>query len=299
MKVLVTGSSGMLGKDICGTLDSDRHDVFGVSKEIGHSLRNDRQFQGDLTNQDFINDVLEKVEPDVIVHCAAIVNVDECEKNRELVHNVHVRSTEALASYRPGNVRFIYISTDSVFDGKTGNYSEDDDTHPLNYYASSKLEGEKAALKNNPNSVILRTNIYGFHIPPGKSLTEWAIENFRLNKTINGFNDTIFNPLYTRQLALTIRQCFMNDDVCGIWNVASEGSLSKYEFLVKLARTFNYSESLVVQNSMENVTFTAPRPKKTFLNTSKLKSTFNVVLDLQSGLENYKEDYLQSIKTKK
>jgi dTDP-4-dehydrorhamnose reductase len=291
MRVLVTGSSGMLGKDVCESLGFHNHEVFGVSKDSNVNMKKDRQFLGDLANDAFINGVLEDCQPDAIIHCAAIVNVDECEKNRELADSVHIEVTSKLAAYKAGEVRFIYVSTDSVFDGNVGNYSEEDSPHPLNYYALTKLQGERLALGNNPNSVVLRTNIFGFHVPPGRSLAEWAIHNLLLNKTINGFDDVLFNPVYTKQLSLMTAKYFMSSDLRGVWNVASQGYLSKYEFLVRLAGVFKVPASLVVQKSMTSATFIASRPKRTFLNTDKLKSRLGVVLDLQRGLENMKTDY--------
>jgi dTDP-4-dehydrorhamnose reductase len=298
MNVIVTGASGMLGKDICRVLELDNHNVFGVSFDMNPHMRSDRQFQGNLADKIFVDKVLQESKADVIIHCAAIVNVDQCEKDKELADSVHIKATAMLASYNPGKARIIYISTDSVFDGKVGNYTEEDATHPLNYYAFSKLQGEVAALGNNPNSLIIRTNIYGFHTPLGKSLAEWAIDNMSVNKTISGFNDTFFNPVYTGQLAAIIGKYFINGSNRGIWNVVSEGYVSKYEFLIRLARVFNFPESLVLQNSMDSVNFIAPRPKITYLNTHKLNSKLGVKLNLQSGIEDFKIDYLRFVKSK-
>lgn len=293
--VLITGSSGMLGKDICGVLDAERYQIFSVSREKPAQIVRGRHFQGDLADATLIHEVLEQSQPDIIIHCAAVVDVEKCEVEKKSADDVHVKATDILSSYKPQESRFIYISTDSVFDGVTGDYSEEDSVNPVNYYALSKHQGETITLRNNPNSAVIRTNIYGFHIPLGKSLAEWAITNLSSDKAISGFSDTTFNPLYTKQLSSIINNEFLATDYCGIWNVVSDRALSKYDFLVKLAKVFGFSESLVLESKMASVSFAARRPKNTSLNPRRLKSIVSVLPSLEAGLESLKTDFLKSL----
>lgn len=291
-RFLVTGSSGMLGKDICEVLfRSKEFLVFGIDRVINPHFPQSQQIIGNLTDYMFLSKALNDLKPQAIIHCAAIVNVDDCESNRNMADTLHRDVSRILATYMKPSTRFIYISTDSVFDGEKGDYKETDIPNPINYYAKSKREGEIAVLANNPNSVIIRTNIYGFNHVPKKSLVEWAIKNLEQQQTITGFTDVYFNPVYTKELARFINELVNKVEFAGILNVASQAGWSKYDFLVQLAETFQYDTNLVKKGSVNNVNFSAPRPLNTTLNTDLLRSLFNKTFFLNDGLSELKKDY--------
>lgn len=292
MRILVTGSSGMLGKDIVEILSNDVGcSLYGFDRTINPHLSTDHQVIGDLTDLKFLSSSLDEINPDVIIHCAAIVNVDECETNKRVAEMLHRDVTAILARYKSGSTRFIYISTDSVFDGQKGNYTEEDIPSPINYYAKTKRDGEIVVLKNNRNAVVIRTNIYGFHLEHGKSLVEWAIDNLKQGKPISGFTDVYFNPVYTKQLGEVIRDIIPAKYFKGILNVTAEEYSSKYEFLLRIAQQFNFKPNLVVKDSVKNFEFLAPRPVNTTLNAMLLKRVFDKVLTLQDGLSALNRDY--------
>lgn len=292
MKVLVTGSSGMLGKDIVEILSNNiNYSVYGFSRTLNPCLSDDHQVIGDLTDFKFLSSSLDEINPDVIIHCAAIVNVDECETNKRLAEALHRDVTEILARYKSGSTRFIHISTDSVFDGQKGNYTEEDIPNPINYYAKTKRDGEIVVLENNHNAVVIRTNIYGFHLEHGNSLVEWAIDNLKQGKSINGFTDVYFNPVYTKQLCEVIQDIIPAKYFKDILNVASKECCSKYEFLLHIAQQFNFNTGLITKNSVKNFDFLAPRPINTTLNANLLKSVFDRELTLQYGLSTLNRDY--------
>jgi dTDP-4-dehydrorhamnose reductase len=289
-KILVTGSSGMLGKDIVSEFSND-YEVFGISRTQSKILNNNREFLGDLTDKNFLKKVLEKINPDIIVHCAAFVNVDKCEENKEYVKLLHVDASEQLASFNP-NAKFIYISTDSVFDGAVGNYKENSIVNPLNYYAQTKYQGELKVLACNKNSLIARTNIYGFHIPIGNSLFEWAINKLKNNENINAFNDVFFNPVYTKQLARIIKEILSKDNLSGILNIASKDFISKYEFIRLIAEVFSFNRNLINPVSVDTINnLSAKRPKNMTLNVSKLESFISNVPVIKDGLKELKKDF--------
>lgn len=293
-KIVITGDSGMLGRDIVDVFIEDKkYQVFGISRKVVTEKDNFTSIDLDLTDIRALKKTLEEIEPDVIIHCAAVVDVDFCEKNRKATDKLHIKATGVLASYQTNKSKFIYISTDSVFDGKNGDYKESDSPHPLNYYASSKLKGEKAALKINPNSLIIRTNIYGFHVPKGNSLAEWALDNFKQNKKINGFNDVYFNPVYTWQLAKIIKTIVEGGKIKGILNIVSDKSVSKYDFLCLLAKAFYNKQNLVNSISVDELKFIAKRPKNTVLNINKLKKIIKNVPTVAQGIREMKKDYIK------
>jgi len=292
MRILVTGSSGMLGKDIVEILSNNINcSVYGFSRTLNPFFSKDYQVIGDLTNLEFLSSSLEEINPDVIIHCAAIVNVDKCETNKRLAEALHHDVTEILVRYKSGSTRFIYISTDSVFDGQKGDYTEEDIPNPINYYAKTKRDGEIVVLENNHNAVVIRTNIYGFHLERGKSLVEWAIDNLKQGKSISGFTDVYFNPVYTKQLAEVIRDIIPAKYFKGILNVTTKEHCSKYEFLLRIAQQFNFKPNLIVKDSVKNFEFLAPRPINTTLNANLLESVFGRKLTLQDGLSALNRDY--------
>jgi dTDP-4-dehydrorhamnose reductase len=294
-KILVVGSGGMLGKDVVACFEKDGYEVFGISRDVEGNNMSDHILLGDITKKTFISDALAKIKPDVIVNCAAIVNVDACENNKKLAQDVHVGATRNLAEHK--GAKFIYISTDSVYDGQRGNYKEEDQTNPVNYYATTKLEGELACLNANPKAIVLRTNIYGFHLPLGKSLAEWAIDSLSRQIPIKGFTDTFFNPLYTKQLAEIIK-FFSFSDYEGVYNTVSDEVVSKYDFLVRLAEKFGFSKELISKAEISgSEQLVASRPKNTYLNRDKLVKVLGEtrISSFKEGLDWLYKDYKDKI----
>lgn len=290
-KVLITGSNGMLGKDIVDEMfNKNEFDIYGISRsqQINSKIK---EYICDLIDFKKVKEILDEIDPDIIIHCAANVNVDSCEKNKKAAYQINSEATRVLAAYEPSKVKFIYISTDSIFNGDKGNYSENDRPDPLNYYGFTKLEGERLVLQENLNSIIIRTNIYGFHKPTlEKSLVEWALKEFEESSAISGFYDVFFNPVYTKQLAKEIYN-LIHLDFRGTINIGCKERISKYEFLVKLAEVFNIEKMLVNKSSIENTSFEAKRPKNTTLNMRKLNNTINRELKIEAGLKELFNDY--------
>lgn len=294
--LLVIGATGMLGKSIIEHFKEDsRYEVYGISRIVNEEIKGYNRIIMDITDSNKLKKILNEINPNIIIHCAANTNVDNCNNNRTYTYKLHVEATEILAKF---NCRYVYISTDSVFDGMVGNYSEEDKTNPLNYYAKTKLEGEKVSLASNSKALILRTNIYGFHLEKKSSLVEWALENLLLNNKINGFNDVYFNPIYVGQLARVIKKLCTYDDVTGVLNIGSREYISKYEFLIKLAHAFNVSEKLIIPQSIDSVNFNAQRPRNTTLNLDRLNYILEEVPSIDYGIQELSNDYYNFFRNK-
>ena len=292
-KVLITGSNGMLGKDIVQFFSSeDDYDVYGINRKHDSILAESKSVVCDITNLNELQMILEEIQPNIIIHCAAMVDVEGCEKNKEYADKLNIDSTRQLATFNPESTKFVYISTDSVFDGQYGGYIEESEKRPINYYATTKSLAEEVVQSINQNIIIIRTNIYGFHKNRGKSLVEWALSELLERRKISGFNDVYFNPVYTKQLARIVLE-LLKINYSGIIHVGSDKPVSKYEFLRRLALKFEVDTELVESISVDDIFFNAKRPKNTSLSTCKLKKILNNETSIDDGLFELTRDYLE------
>ena len=271
MKVGVTGASGMLGTSLISHL-SEKHKVFATSRSKGIEGDNIKWDCFDLTDITLLNQWLEKSKLDVVIHCAAIVNVDACEENVELATELHLETTKAMADYLDSiDGRLIYISTDSVFDGeKQGAYIESDLENPLNVYAKTKLMGEKHVQSMN-NGLVLRVNIIGWTQVGGTSFAEWILKSLIANVPLSLFYDVYFSPLHVDNLSLIIGK-IIERPIFGLHHCVSSDSISKYDFGKKMAEIFQLSNSNVNRASIEDMKFKANRPKNMALNIKKISA---------------------------
>lgn len=281
-RVLVTGTTGMLGAEVVRTLGSDaRFEVYGLGRRTTPVLPASRQVIADLADPQSIQ--LPDWQPDFIIHTAALTDLGLCERDPQLAERVHVESSKVLAALVKTSGCFFYVSTDSVFDGDKGGYTETSTPNPLNVYAATKLRGEVAVQNTANKSIILRTNIYGAHHPRGKSLAEWALAELTAGKKINGFPDIFFNAVYTGQLAEVIRDLMMGNVSFPVLNIASSETISKYEFLRRIAVALRVNESLVEARPSSDFPSALKRPTNTSLDT-KLLSGFHAVPTFTDGI---------------
>ncbi|NTW44786.1 MAG: nitrous oxide-stimulated promoter family protein, partial [Anaerolineaceae bacterium] len=226
-RCLVTGASGLLGLNLCLQF-SPTFEVFGVSNTISLSSLPFQTTKKSLEEPEAIENIIDQYKPDIIFHCAAMANIDQCEENPELTFRINAELPGKIAylSKRKG-IKLVHISTDAVFDGQKGNYTEDDQPNPLGVYAKSKLEGENYVSENNPEALIARVNFYGYSITGKRSLSEFFLNNLLDNKSMLGFTDVFFCPLIVNDLVDLLHE-MINADLCGIYHTLSCESLSKY-----------------------------------------------------------------------
>lgn len=266
--------------------------IYGVTRQANFDLENVNIIRMDLASDDYSK--LDAIEFDAIVHCSAETDVNRCEENNLLAFESNVKATQALYSNLKFK-KFIYISTDSIFDGVTGNYLEDSEPGPLNYYAWSKLEGEKSISENSfdrGGAFILRTNMYGFVEPMKRSLFEWAINELKRHNSVTGFTNVIFNPLYVSQIAEVVWLILTRQISPGVYNVSSDTKLSKYDFLLAIAEKFGYSRDLILPTPIDLQVSGVRRALNTTLDNRKLKNVFpSLNLTIDSGIDLLYKDY--------
>jgi dTDP-4-dehydrorhamnose reductase len=280
-KIIITGSSGMLGSNLVQKI-GNRCDIFGTYRdspnpELGNNLN------VDLTDAEKVRDTIGSIRPDFVVHCAALTNVDRCEEDYEFARNANALAVKNILSSLGPKKRFIHISTDSIFDGKSGNYSESNMPSPINNYARTKLEGEGIVERNSCNYVIVRTNMFGWNRVKGESFAEWIINNLSRNNPIRMFADVIFSPLAATFLASYIIR-LLDVDFTGKLHIGSRDSISKYGFGLKVAEVFGFDKSLISPVSIDELHLKAPRPKNTSLDISKARTLFGELPTIDEGM---------------
>lgn len=220
----------------------------------------------DLLHPVGISNLVNEMRPDVIVHSAALTDVDRCEREKELAYKMNVEGTRVLAEAAENASSFlVYISTDYVFDGLRGMYREDETTNPVNYYGYSKLLGEQFC-----RGCIARTCvIYGSRPASGKvNFALWLINSLRSGKEVHVVTDQFITPTLNTNLARMVLEA-ANRRLRGVFHLAGATRISRYDYAMELARVFDLDSSLIVPSRMADLKWDAKRPIDSSLDTSK------------------------------
>jgi dTDP-4-dehydrorhamnose reductase len=301
MRLLITGASGLLGLNLA-LHATQSHTVTGVDRGTLAAAPFDVINQ-DLLGSNAIGRILESSRPDAVIHCAAAADVDFCEGNPQLAHQLNAivpgRIAAACASC---GVRLMHISTDAVFDGKkAGSYLESDLAQPSGAYAVTKRAGEEAVLEASSRAIVARVNFYGWSLGGRRSLAEFFVNNLRLGHGVQGFTDVTFCPMFVADLAETLIR-MLEADLHGLYHVVGTQAMTKFQFGVAIARRFGFDENLITPGSVDGFGLAARRSHNLQLSTHKLSTDLGGNLpDFSTGLAKfytgYTEDYPQKIQT--
>lgn len=277
-KIIVSGASGMLGKVLVEALSlNEEYIIYNISySNHGVIPAVFPLSYEELENHDFY----------AFFHCAAEVNVNLCENDFKHALKSNSEYTRLLFLKVKAS-KYVYISTDSVYKGDVGNFNESDETSPLNNYAKSKLMGELEATKLRKNLYIIRTNIFGNNSKSQSSLYEWAKRELLLKNVINGFVNIYFNPLSVKHLSEILIHLINNYVPFGVYNLGSNESLSKYDFLIKVSNLLGANENLIIPNDYQFSVGNAKRPLNTTLDCTKIKKfikNLDLSIDKSFGL---------------
>lgn len=287
---LVTGASGLLGLNFALHFASRFH-ITGVVNH--HPLRCPpfEMISADLTRPETVNHLVEKAKPEVVLHAAALANLDVCEQHPELAWRLNAEVPAELARVcAQKGIQLVHISTDAVFDGQRGNYTEEDAPNPLSTYARSKLAAERYVLESYPQALVARVNFYGWSLQGRRSLAEFFFYNLSQGRRVNGFADVIFCPLEVTQLS-EILVTLVERDCQGLYHVVSRECLSKYAFGCALAERFGLDASLITPVSVNKSQLRAPRAPNLTLSTAKLQTVLGQVPGQREGLERFYQHY--------
>lgn len=287
MKFLITGTSGLLGLNLALEL-SPEHEVIGADRNPLASQQYFETIGVDLLVSDAVPQLLDEVQPDAVIHCAAMANVDICESEPEAAHLVNAWLPGEIAAHTSQRgVQLVYISTDAVFDGVTGGYTEEDTPNPLSTYAQTKLDGESAVISAMPEAVVTRVNLFGWSAVGNRSLAEFFYSNLAAEKPLKGFTDVIFCPVLVNDLAAVFKEIF-EKKLSGLYHLVSPVGLSKYAFGVRIAEMFGFDPAAIEPAKVADFGLKAPRSPLLTLDTSKLSQALDQPLpDVFDGLERF------------
>lgn len=287
--ILVTGAGGLLGANLVLDFCSRGLDVVAVGRGCLPMSVGVQVVRCDLTATEHVTSFFREWRPHCVIHCAAVTDVDRCEADPQQASRINVGMSAHLATVAAHfGSKFVYISSDSVFDGSRGGYAEEDDVAPVNTYARSKLEGEIAVRNVLPTSLVVRTNIYGWNMQPKSSLAEWVLSRLEAGSEVPGFQDVVFCPLLVNDLGDLLLE-ILGRQLTGTFHVAGSEACSKYEFALRLADTFGMARHLVRPTSVEHSALRAPRPKNTSLCTARIgRALGRPMPKLDAGLKRFK-----------
>lgn len=265
-RIVITGASGLLGGNLCYLLN--RSQIGQVTATVHH---NKLRIPGveTVSMEEFIMD---PGSVDILIHCAAMTNVDECEKKPKQAYEANVALTEQLISIaNRKKALMIYISTDAVYKDSDLPKNEDSEIKAINVYADSKIRAEQSVLSGSDRYYIIRTNLFGFNILDKLSLAEWIMKSLQGSQKIKGFVDVVFSPILVNSLADALIALIISDpsNENDIFNIGATTSMSKFSFGCEIANAFLLNKDLIEPASVKDFDFLAGRQQNSAMNSEK------------------------------
>jgi len=245
----------------------------GRSRLVVAALENYQYQELDITDGPAVEEVVLRERPALIVHAAAMTHVDQCELNKQECYNANVTATRFLIdAARKVKARFVFVSTDFIFDGKQGPYKEDDEPAPVNYYGSTKLVAEKAVMESGLNWAIARTIlVYGVAPTTGRTnIITWVKQSLENGTPIKMVTDQYRTPTFVDDLARGIL-LIIEKSATGIFHLSGEERMTPYEMAVETAKLFGLDQTLITPSSSQDIKQPAVRPPRTGFDISKAK----------------------------
>ncbi len=278
--VLIAGGRSKTAEAIARTLKSETSwNITLLSSGILKEDHADRVslYPTDYSGSKETKEIFMRELPDIIINTAAITNVYDCEENRKTAWHANVQWVEFLVRMsKITDARLLHFSTDYIFDGSRGPYSEHDAPNPVNYYGKTKLAGENACRTSNVPCAILRTNVvYGYSTYGHADFVQWTVGKLQEGKIFRVVNDQFSNPTLTDDLGLAAYRIILKKRE-GIYNIGGGDWLSRYEFARKIADVFQFDPGLIVPCTSADLQQKARRPLKTGLITLKAETDLGV-----------------------
>ena len=259
------------------------YEVLGIDR---YASTDQNEFALDITQKERTVETIVRLHPFCVVHTAAETNVDLCESDHEHARRINVEGTANIAEgcIKMG-AKMIFISTDYVFDGTKGNYSEIDQPNPISFYGLTKLEAERIVAETLPEALIVRTSVlYGWH-PSKLNFATWTLKGLQEHETLRIVRDHINSPTFAENLAYAIRMAIERKSR-GILHIAGSERISRFEFARKIAQKFHLDERLLIPVEMRDLNWVARRPRDSSLDVGKAQKELGIELfGVDRGLE--------------
>ena len=276
MKILITGANGFLGYYLVEQLLKKRYSVIATGKGESRlpfsSHENFQWLSMDFTDPFSIHDVFEKVMPEVVVHAGAMTKPDECELDQMKAYLVNVEGTvQLLINSEDIKSFFIFLSTDFIFDGERGMYTEDDIPKPVNYYGRTKLEAEEAVKEYEHDWAIVRTVlVYGRNHSGHSYILKIVKEKLERGEEYNVVDDQVRTPTYVEDLAKGIVS-IIDKRATGVFHLSGNDILTPYQMAIKTAEYLKLDSSVIKKATAASFSQPARRPLKTGFVIEKAK----------------------------
>ena len=297
-RLLIVGSTGLVGSKVAYLAPKHGFEAYNTHNARASPLPNSVQLN--IADRDETLSLVKNVRPEAIVNTAALHNVDYCENHHEEATRVNVEGVRNLVdAARETDSRLIHLSTDYVFDGNSGHYSELDSPHPLHFYAETKLEAEKVAADLPSYAVARPSVIYGWNpleaggVPSssGKTINfaMFVLDKLRKNEAVKAVRDQYSSPTFADNLAEALLRLARHSEN-GVFHTAGKSCVSRYEFGVKLAEIFGYPSRLVEPVYTSDFKQLAKRPKNSCLLVKKAERDLKMrFLTAEEGIREMKK----------
>ncbi len=272
-RVLITGGNGLLGRSII-SCNENRFELLVTGKQKFLSNGNDNRYSPlDILDSNQCDKVFSKFKPDYVIHAAAMTHVDKCEEDPDTCNSVNVDGTNnILKTCEKYGSHLIFISTDFIFDGKNGSYSENSKPNPLSIYGMSKWNAEKLIRTSTIDSSIVRTSLVMGYFEDliTSNIILWAREKLSKGQEISIVNDQIRTPTWSMDLA---EGCFLliENRALGIYNISGSEKFRISELIMRVADHGNYNSNLIKEVKTKELGQIAPRPLISDLDISKAR----------------------------
>jgi dTDP-4-dehydrorhamnose reductase len=288
VKIAIFGANGLLGRKLVACL-SGKYEILGVLSQKGKIRHNNLTVAIDIRSQEQVERLFNEFSPDVAINCAAICDLKKCEDEKQLAYDVHVKGTENIGRCcKKYDSKIIYISSDYIYDGQSGPYSEETPPCPINYYGVTKLEGEKILEDIQPRYLIIRpTILYGYNDKNDKQTYVMDVLNkLKKKKELYCDNERIKYPVLIDDLARAL-DLFISIGAEGKFNLATEKGLTRFEWAKIIANVFELDEVNIYPQNTNS--YNKDRPCNVMLLTDKLRTTGFVPCGIEEGLKIMKD----------
>lgn len=279
-KILIIGASGLLGSKLYEQF-SEHYKVIGTYKKN----KQECLYHYDLTKKNLT--IFKETKPDIVIHAAGITDVDYCETNQEKAYKINVVGTEnIIRGCKLNNSKLIYLSTDFVFDGKKGDYTELDVPNPMNYYGKTKFKSEQMVKDSGLDYLILRTSfLYG--LKKNKKFVSWCIDKLNNEEYLTLIADHMRTPTFVDDIAEALNTLIIQKRQ-GIYHLTGSEKLSPFSMAVRIAEVFNLNKKYLKPITSHKLDWAAQRPKNTSLNIQKLQKEGVQMSSFVEGLNKIK-----------